>query len=164
MTLAMRKAINGVDSSIPIFTDSSWPDALGIVTLPARAATVALGVMGGLAAMLSITGIFGIASYTVAQRLREFGIRVALGARTAGVLRAALGRTMLLLAAGSGIGLLLALASTRLLGGVVYQASASDPLVIGAMALTMIALGAAASALPARRAMRTEPSRLLREQ
>ena len=164
MTVAMRKAINGVDSGIPIFSVSSWPDALSIVTLPARIATLALGVMGGLAAVLSLTGIFGVTSYTVSQRLRELGIRVALGARTMGVLRAALGRTVVVLAAGSTLGLLLALASARLLAGVVYGASASDPLVLAAMALTMIALGAAASALPAQRALRAEPSQLLREQ
>ncbi len=164
MTVALRKAVAGVDSAIPIFSISSWPDALGIVTLPARAATLALGIMGGLAAMLSITGIFGIASYTVTQRLREFGIRVALGARAVGVLRAALGHTVLLLAAGSFTGLLLALSLTRLLEGIVYHASTTDPLVLGAIAVTMIGLGAVASALPARRALKTEPSRLLREQ
>ena len=164
MTIAMRKAVASVDSAVPIFSISSWPDALGIVTLPARAASLALGIMGGLAAMLSITGIFGVASYTVAQRTREFGIRVALGAQAMGVLRAALGRTMLLLAAGSVIGLLLALAFTRLLAGIVYHATANDPLVLGAMAFTMVALGAAASALPAQRALSTQPSQLLREQ
>jgi len=99
MAVAMRKAVASVDSAIPIFSVSSWPDALSIVTFPARAATLALGVMGGLAAMLAVTGIFGVVSYNVARRMRELGIRVALGARMSGVLRAALGRTMLLMAA-----------------------------------------------------------------
>ena len=91
MTAAMRKAVAGVDSAIPIFSVSSWSDALAIVAFPARAATLALGVMGILAAMLALTGIFGVASYTVSRRLRELGIRVALGAQKTGVLRAALG-------------------------------------------------------------------------
>ena len=164
MTVAMRKAVAGVDSAIPIFSVSSWPDALGIVAFPAQAATLALGVMGALAAMLALTGIFGVASYTVTRRMRELGIRVALGAQRTGVLRAALGRTMLLMAAGSGIGLLLGIASSRLLGNVVYHASASDPLVLGAVIVTMLTLGAAASAVPARRAMRIDPAELLREQ
>ena len=163
MTVAMRKAVASVDPAIPIFSVSSWPDALGIVTLPGRAATVAMGVMGGLAAMLAVTGLFGVASYTVARRMREFGLRVALGARAPGILRAALGQTMLLMALGSAIGLSLAFVSTRLLAGIVYQASASDPLVLGTVALTMVALGAAASAVPARRATRANPAELLRE-
>lgn len=164
MTVAMRKTVAGVDSAIPVFSISSWTDALGIVTLPARVATLALGVMGILAAMLAVTGIFGVASYTVARRMREFGIRVALGSGMTGVLRAALGRTMLLLTAGSVMGLILGFASSRLLAGIVYHATASDPLVLGAVVLTMLLLGAAASAVPARRAVRVEPAELLREQ
>ncbi len=164
MTVAMREAIAGVNSAIPIFNLSSWPDALGMATFPARAATLALGIMGALAATLAVTGIFGVASYSVARRMRELGIRVALGARAPGVLRAALGRTTLLIAAGSGVGLLLGWASSRLLASVVYDASASDPLVLAGVLLTMAGLGVAAAAVPARRALRVEPAELLREQ
>ncbi len=130
MTVALRKAIASVDSAIPIFSVSAWPDALGIVTLPARAATAALGTMGLLAAMLALTGIFGVANYTVTRRMREFGIRMALGAQTRNMLRAALGRTLTLLAIGSAAGLLLGVAATRLLASVVYQAAAADSVVL----------------------------------
>lgn len=164
MTVALRKTIASVDSTIPIFSVSAWPDALGIVTLPARAATAALGTMGLLAAMLALTGIFGVANYTVTRRMRELGIRMALGAPTRNVLRAALGRTLTLLAIGSAAGLLLGVAATRLLASVVYQAAASDPVVLLAVLATMAALGAASTLLPARRALQAEPAMLLRDQ
>ncbi len=164
MVRAVRAAINSVDSSIPIFNVSSWPDALGIVTFPARAATVALGVMGALAVMLAVTGLFGVASYTVTRRMRELGIRVALGAQHWSVLRAALGRTLALLAAGSVAGLLLGFAASKLLANVVYHATAADPAVLLAVVGTMVALGAASAVFPARRAIRVDPALLLREQ
>lgn len=161
---AMRAAVAGVDPAIPIFSALAWTDALRIVTFPARAATLALGVLGGLAAMLAVTGIFGVASYTVGRRMREFGIRTALGAGARHVLRAALGKTMLLIASGSVLGLLLGVASGKLLAAVVYHASATDPVVLLAAVLTMLALGVAATLVPARRALSVHPAELLREQ
>lgn len=159
----MRRAISEVDSSIAVSHLASWTDTLGLATFPARAATIALGVLGALAIMLAVTGIFGLASYTVSRRMRELGIRVALGAGRRQMLRAALGRTLLLLVVGSAAGLLLGFAASRLLAGVVYQATASDPLVVVAVVLTMIGLGLVSAALPARRAMRIDPMALLRE-
>ena len=86
-------------------------------------ATISLGVLGVLGAMLAVTGIFGMASYSVSKRLRELGIRVALGAQRKEVLRAALGRTFRLLATGAVAGLLLGMAATRVLSYIVYQAT-----------------------------------------
>ena len=164
MTTALRKAVASVDPNIPIFRASSWPDALTLITFPTRAATVALGTMGLLAAMLALTGIFGVASYTVTHRMRELGIRVALGAQTRNVLQAALGRTVLLLAIGSVAGLALGVAASRLLAAIVYHATAADPLVLLTVLGTMVLLGAASTLLPARRALRAEPAILLRDQ
>jgi predicted permease len=163
MAAAMRKAIAEVDGGLPVFTVGTWTDALSTVTFPARAATIALGVLGALAIMLAVTGIFGTASYTVSRRMRELGIRVALGAQGRQVLRAALGRMVLLLGIGSGMGLLLGFAATRVMAGIVYQATASDPVVIVAAVLTMAMLGVVSAALPARRALRVDPMVLLRE-
>jgi predicted permease len=163
VAVALRRAIAQVDPGLPIFNLSSWPDALGLVTFPARAATIALGFLGGLAALLAVTGIFGTASYTVSRRIRELGIRVALGAQVQQVLRAALGHVLLLLTVGSTIGLLLGFAAAKLLAGIVYQANVSDPLVLIGVGLTMAALGLAAAALPAHRAIRVDPAVLLRE-
>ena len=164
MIPAVRKAIASVDPALPIFSLSTWSDALSLVTFPARAATIALGVLGALAMMLAITGIFGMASYTVSKRMRELGIRVALGAQNQHVLRAALGRTVVLLGAGSVAGLVLGVAASRVLASIVYQASASDPLVILGVVSTMAFIGLLSAAIPARRALSAEPARLLRDE
>ncbi|MGC2548406.1 MAG: FtsX-like permease family protein, partial [Silvibacterium sp.] len=157
-------AIASVDPALPVFNVSSWQDALGFFMLPERAATVALGVLGALAMMLAVTGIFGMASYTVSRRMRELGIRVALGAQSGQVLRAALGRTLLLLGIGSAAGLALGFAASHVLASIVYQASASDPLVIFAVVLTMALVGLLSAAWPARRALSAEPAMLLRDE
>jgi predicted permease len=164
MVPAMRQAIASVDPALPIFTLGTWNDALGFVTFPARAATIALGILGVLAMMLAVTGIFGMASYTVSRRMRELGIRVALGAQNWQVLRAALGRAVMLLGIGSLAGLVLGVAASRILGSIVYQASASDPLVILGVVVTMAFIGLLSAAIPARRALSAEPARLLRDE
>ena len=124
----------------------------------------ALGVMGLLAAMLAVTGIFGMAAYNVSRRMKELGIRVALGARTKHVMSAAVGRPIVLLGLGSLAGLLLGVFASRLLGQIVYQANPRDPVVVGGAVLTMALLGIAASAIPALRALAVDPSKLLREE
>src|SRR3984893_17978937 len=95
------------------------------------AATTALCVMGLLAAMLAVTGIFGMAAYNVSRRMKELGIRVALGARSKHVMSAAVGRPIVLLGVGSLVGLLLGVFASRLLGQIVYQANPRDPVVVG---------------------------------
>ncbi|HKD07579.1 MAG TPA: ABC transporter permease [Bryobacteraceae bacterium] len=149
------------NSSIAV---QSWTDAVDSELLPARAATVSLGVMGLLAAMLAVTGIFGMAAYSVSRRMKELGIRVALGAKGGQVFTAALGRPMALLGAGSLVGLTAGFFASRLLGQIVYQANPSDPAVVVGTVLTMALLGLVASAIPARRALTADPSKLLREE
>lgn len=164
MIPAMRRAIASVDPVLPVFTLNSWPDGLSLATLPARAASVALGVLGGLAMMLAVTGVFGMASYTVSRRMRELGIRVALGAQNRDILRAALGRIVMLLGIGSITGLGMGFAAGKVLASIVYQATASDPLVILAVVATMAWIGLLSAAWPARRALSTEPAQLLRNE
>ena len=120
--------------------------------------------MGGLAAMLAVTGIFGMAAYNVSRRMKELGIRVALGARTRHVMSAAVGRPIVLLGVGSLVGLLLGVFASRLLAQIVYQANPRDPVVVGGAVLTMALLGVAASAIPALRALAVDPSKLMREE
>ncbi len=163
-TAALRSAIAHVDSSLPVFAVAPWSELLAPVIFPARAATIALGLLGVLAIMLAITGVFGMASYNVSTRMHELGIRSALGARSAQILRAALGRTAAILALGSLIGLLSGIAASRLLASIVYSASASDPLVLVAVVVTMALLGVASTLLPARRAVCVDPAILLREE
>ncbi len=112
------------------FTISTWPKALDSALFASRVATISLGVLGVLGAMLAVTGIFGMAAYSVSKRLRELGIRIALGAQRKEVLRAALGRAFRLLTFGSVAGLVLGLAATKVLSYIVYQASPRDPLVL----------------------------------
>ena len=152
-----------VDPSLPV-TIQSWPDELALVLFPARMATVALGILGLLAGLLAATGIFGMASYAVARRLREMGIRVALGAQRAQVLKAALGRTMLLLGIGSAGGLALGALGSRVLGSIVYEATVFDPAVLLGAIAAMVLIGTMAAAVPARRAVSVEPAVLLREE
>ena len=164
MIPAVHEAMNQIDRSIPLFTLSSWQDTLGIVMLPALAATVALSVFGALAIVLAVTGLFGLASYTVSKRLRELGIRLALGAPQVQVLRAGLARTVALLSFGSLAGLLLGVSASKVLASIVYHASANDPVVLVGVLVTMLAIGIVAASIPARRALRIHPMDLLREE
>ncbi|HVT99598.1 MAG TPA: ABC transporter permease [Acidobacteriaceae bacterium] len=160
---ALDTMMTKIDPSLPV-TIQSWPDALALVLLPSRVATVALGILGLLAGILAATGIFGMASYAVARRLREMGIRVALGAQRMQVLRAALGRTLLLLGIGSVAGLALGALGTRVLASIVYHATVYDPLVVIGAIGAMVLIGLMAAAVPARRAVSVEPAALLREE
>jgi len=125
---------------------------------------VSLGVMGVMGAMLAVTGIFGMAAYSVSKRLRELGIRIALGAQRREVLEAALARPLKLLALGSAAGLLLGILATRVLAFIVYQATPRDPLVLGGVVLAMVLLGLLATWIPAQRALSVDPAILLREE
>jgi predicted permease len=163
MAATLERTLNSLEPNAPIRVQS-WHDAMGYVLFPARASTVALGVMGLLAAMLAVTGIFGMAAYNVSRRMKELGIRVALGARTRHVLNAAVGPPTVLLGVGSLVGLLFGAFASRLLGQIVYQANPRDPVVVVGVVLTMALLGIAASAIPAMRALAVDPSKLLREE
>jgi len=118
---AIRSTVNQLDAGLPVNIERR-ADEIGTVLFPSRMATVALGVMGVMAAILAVTGIFGMAAYSVSKRLRELGIRVALGAQRKELLKAALGRTFKLLAFGSTAGLLLGILASRVLALVVYEA------------------------------------------
>jgi ABC-type antimicrobial peptide transport system permease subunit len=115
-------------------------------------------------ALLSITGIFGMAAYSVSKRLRELGIRIALGAQRREVLKAALARPVKLLAIGSASGVLLGILASRVLAFIVYQATPRDPLVLGGVVLAMLLLGLVATWIPAQRALSVNPMILLREE
>jgi len=159
---ALQPALHQLDPGLP-FTVRTWSEEMGTALFAPRVATVALGALGLLGAMLAVTGIFGMASYSVSKRLREIGIRMALGAKRKGVLRAALGRVFVLLSVGSAAGLALGLLATKLLSYIVYEAGPKDPLVLGGVVLTMLALGLVAAWIPAQRALGVDPIILLRE-
>jgi predicted permease len=160
---ALQRTLHGLDAGLP-FTINTWSKELDTALFAARAASMALSVLGGLGAMLAVTGIFGMAAYSVSKRLRELGIRIALGAHRRQVLGVALGRVFRLLAAGSAVGLLLGIAATKLLSFIVYQATPRDPLVLAGVVLAMLLLGLLATWIPAQRALSVDPLILLREE
>ena len=163
LAAAMRSKMRELDEGLPV-TISTWKTVLSLVLFPSQMATVSLGVLGIMGAMLSITGIFGMAAYSVSKRLRELGIRIALGAQRGEVLQTALGRPLKLLAIGSAAGLVLGLLATRVLAFIVYQATPRDPLVLGSVVLAMLLLGLVATWIPAQRALSVDPLILLREE
>jgi predicted permease len=164
MAAAIRKTILDLDPAIPIQESSAWSSQLSLQLFPAQAATVALSLFGAFGLLLSITGTFGLASYSVTKRLRELSIRIALGAQARQVLAAALGRMLVFLSIGSLLGLILGAAGSRLLSAVVYQASALDPIVLCAVAFTMLLTGLVSIVNPVRRALHIDPAGILREQ
>jgi predicted permease len=164
LATAIKSTLRELDPGMP-FTIELWSNALNDSALfAARVATMALGVLGIMGAVLSITGIFGMAAYSVSKRLRELGIRVALGAQKKEVLEAALGRAFKLLAFGSAAGLILGLLATKVLAYIVYQATPRDPLVLAGVVLVMLLLGLVATWIPAQRALSVDPLILLREE
>jgi predicted permease len=160
---AIKNTVQDLDAGLP-FTIRTWSQELESALFPSRMATLSLGVLGVMGAMLSVTGIFGMAAYSVSKRLKELGIRMALGAQRKEVLQAALGRAFKLLAFGSVAGLLLGILASRVLASIVYQATSRDPLVLAGVVLAMALLGLLATWIPARRALSIDPAILLREE
>jgi len=160
---AIRSSVLELDAGLPVFIQT-WPESMDFFLFASRMATASLGVLGALGAILSITGIFGISAYSVSKRLRELGIRMALGAQWKEVLGAALGRALKLLAFGSAAGLLLGILASRVLASIVYQATSRDPLVLTGVVLAMALLGLVATWIPAQRALSIDPAILLREE
>jgi predicted permease len=159
----LRSELRNLDAALPVQI-KTWNRQLDSALFASRVATVSLGVLGGLGAMLAGTGIFGMASYSVSKRLRELGIRIALGAQRKEVLQAALGRASILLVSGSVAGLMLGIAATKVLSFIVYQATPRDPLVLAGVVLAMLLLGLIATWIPAQRALSADPLILLREE
>lgn len=160
----IRQAVQDVDPAVSLSPARPLADLLGLSVLPARVAGVALGAFGALGLGLAALGLAGVVSQSVAQRTREFGIRLALGADRSSVVRLALGEGSRLVAIGTAVGLVLSLALARLAGGFLYGLPPSDPVTFaGAVALlTTVALGAAF--VPARRAGRVDPVASLRSE
>jgi len=162
---AARTTVRSIDASLPVATDT-WEDELngGATQFGPRMASASLGVLGAMAAMLSVTGIFGLAAYSLSRRMREIGIRIALGANNRDVLQAVLGRSVKLIAIGSIAGLVLGLLASRILGFIVYQATPRDPVVLTGVVLVMALLGLIGTWIPAQRALAVSPLLLMRDE
>jgi predicted permease len=163
LVATIRSTLRGLDAGLPVYIQP-WSNEMDDVLFGSRMAAMALGVMGVIGAMLSVTGIFGMAAYSVSKRKRELGIRMALGAHRKEVLQAALGRAFKLLAFGSAAGLLLGILASRVLASIVYTATPRDPLVLTGVVLAMSFVGLLATWIPAQRALSLDPLTLLREE
>jgi len=159
---AVRDTVRDIDPGVPVFqvrpmsswvndstvNDSTWRQRLGMVLF---------AVFSGVALVLASIGVYGVMAYSVAQQTQEIGIRLALGATRALIMRLVLRRALLLTVSGVAIGLAAALPLARLLGALLFQVWASDPAVLGAAVALLISTGALAGAIPALRAANTDP-------
>jgi predicted permease len=162
LSTAIRGQLRNLDAALPVVMQT-WDQEMSGALFAPRIAALSLGVLGLMGVVLSITGIFGMAAYSVSQRKRELAIRIALGAERKEILRTALGRAIKLLASGSAVGLILGFLVSRVLAAIVYQATPRDPLVLGGVVLAMASLGLAATWIPAQRTLSLDPMILLRE-
>jgi predicted permease len=135
---------------------------LAAMVLPARLGAIAFSLFAGLALALAVLGVYGVVSYAVARRTREVGIRLAVGASPTGVVRLLMREGMTLVVVGAAIGLALGILATRLLEALLFGVRAGDPLTFVGAPLLLLAVGAVASLLPARRASRIDPARVLK--
>jgi putative ABC transport system permease protein len=159
---AMRDAVWSVDRSLPVYSIGTMDGRRASSLAAARFSTVLLTAFGGVALLLAAIGVYGVISYGVSQRTREIGIRVALGAARANVLRLVVGHAATLMLVGLGIGVVGAALLSRLLGGLLFEVSPTDPpsFGIGIVVLALVSLSAAL--VPAVRAARVDPADALR--
>jgi predicted permease len=159
---SLRDLVHRIDGQLPPATVGTLEDDMRIVLLPAQLGAGLLGVFGLLALLIASVGIYGVTSYSVAQRTREMGIRAALGATARDLVRLVVTQSMRVVVVGAVLGLLLALAAARLLTTQLYGVSPRDPLTFLAMPAFLLCVALAATFIPARRATRVDPADALR--
>lgn len=164
MTLAatIEREVAGVDPDLPVYRVRTMTQVMGESVQRRRLALILLAVFAGLALALASVGIYGVTSYAVAQRQVEIGLRMALGADRFQVLRMMIGQGMATICMGLGIGVVLSLALTRLIRGMLFSVRPSDPLTLAGAGLVLIAAAFLAIYIPSRRATRVEPIIALR--
>ena len=160
---AARRAIREMAPDLPIYDIETLESRVGDAMAATRFSTVLLALFGAMALGLAMIGIYGVIAFAVAQRTREIGIRMALGATRGRVVRLVLGQGMGIAVAGAVAGLVAALAATRVLGSLLYGVTPSDPTTFGAMVALLALAVIAACWIPARRASGIEPTEALRE-
>ena len=161
---AMRRAVAGAGNEQPVYSVRSMEEIVSASIAGRRFSMLLFGIFAALALVLAAVGIYGVISYSVAQRTHEIGIRVALGARPGDVLRVVVAQSMTPVLIGVAIGLAASLGLTRLMANMLYGVKASDPATFCAVALVLSAVALAASIIPARRATRIDPTMALRHE
>ncbi len=159
---AVRQEVSALDKDLPLLNVMPMTEQIGFSIMPLRLAATVVGTLGLLGLLLAAVGVFGVVSYAVAQRTREIGIRMALGAQRVDVLRLIMQQGLRLALVGVGLGLAISFALTRALASLLYGISATDPLVFSGMALLLVGVAFVASYLPARRATKVDPMVALR--
>jgi putative ABC transport system permease protein len=160
---AVRETVQSLDNRTAI-SMRTLEQMVDRSTFSRRNLALLMGVLGAVALLLAAMGIYGVVSYLVAQRTREMGIRLALGAQRRDLLKLVLGQGLTLTMIGVAAGLALALALTRFLSSLLFGVSAADPITFAAIALLLSVVALMASYLPARRAMKVDPITALRHE
>jgi macrolide transport system ATP-binding/permease protein len=158
----IRSELQKLDNSLPVFDVKTMTEHMSLSLFPARVAAMLLGCFGLLALLLAAIGVYGVMSYSVAQRTREIGIRIALGAQSRDVLRLVVRQGMTLAVMGLGIGLFVSLGLTRLISSLLYGVSATDVVTFLGVSLLLTLVVLLACYLPARRATKVDPIVTLR--
>src|SRR5216110_491660 len=160
----LRRAVRDIDPSIPIISLRTFAQHLdsNLDLWLVRAGAALFSIFGALALGLAVVGLYGVKSYSVARRTREIGIRMALGAQAGAVLKMIMREGSIMLVSGIAIGLLLAIATARILSGILYGVGALDPVAFTVAPLVMTAAALIATWLPARRATQIDPAQALR--
>ncbi len=162
LVAAMRRELLAMEPGLVVMDASTMDEHLAASLLPARVGAMLATAFGGLGTLLAAIGLYGVIAFSVARRTREIGVRMALGAPPAGVMAMVMRQGLTLVGAGLVVGAVLAAAAAFLLRGLLYGVSPLDPSAWGAAGLALLAAGALANAVPARRAMRVEPLTALR--
>jgi ABC-type antimicrobial peptide transport system permease subunit len=160
----LRREMSAIDPNSAGLTAMALSDYISAAWFGPRLASLFLGVLGVIALLLAGVGLYGVMAYSVSQRTREIGIRMALGADPKGVLWMALRRGLLLALSGIGAGLVIALAAAPQIEPLLYRVSPVDPISIAGAALFLIVVAVIASLIPALRATRVDPIRALQEE
>jgi predicted permease len=161
---ALAAEVRRLDREVPLPTFRALRDLIGESLLAQRLGALLVGAFGVAGLLLACVGVYGAMAYTVGQRTREIGVRMALGAQTTQVLRLVLRQGVVLAAVGIGVGLAAALAATRIVGHLLYGVSATDPLTFAVVSVLLAATTLVATYLPARRAARVDPMVALRSE